>query len=202
MNTLLAIQTTTDALLRELGLEDNTIVFFAGDNGGHERFRTKEHPHGFFGPNLNPKTGELFRGAKGNLYEGGLRIPSMARWPGKIKAGSTCKETVGLNDFMATVADILKVKLDENTAEDSYSILPLLTGEKDSLPDRPMVVNHDYGGKFAIRNGKWKYVPHANQLFDLDKDQKETKNVAKEYPEVLKKMKTTLDKYKTSGRSR
>ena len=74
-------------LLKELGLEENTIVFFSGDNGGQDRFRSKEHPRGFFGPNKDPRTGVEFRGGKGNLYEGGLRIPSIARWPGRIEPG-------------------------------------------------------------------------------------------------------------------
>ena len=74
-------------LLRELDLEKNTIVFFCGDNGGNDYFKDAEHPRGFHGANVNPKTGVEFRGKKGNLYEGGLRIPMIARWPGKIAPG-------------------------------------------------------------------------------------------------------------------
>ena len=73
------------ALLEELKLDDNTIFFFCGDNGGNDYFRTADRPRGFHGPNVNPKTGVTFRGHKGNLYEGGLRIPMIVRWPGKIK---------------------------------------------------------------------------------------------------------------------
>ena len=75
------------SLLRELKLNKDTIVFFTGDNGGQDRFRSPKHPRGFFGPNVNPKNGAEFRGGKGNLFEGGLRIPYLVRWPSKIKPG-------------------------------------------------------------------------------------------------------------------
>ncbi len=75
------------ALLQELGLEKKTIVFFCGDNGGADYFRDPQHPRGLHGANVNPKTGVEFRGKKGNLYEGGLRIPMIVRWPGRIAPG-------------------------------------------------------------------------------------------------------------------
>ena len=74
-------------LLKELSLEENTIVFFTGDNGGQDRFKSKEHPRGFFGPNVNPKNGVEFRGGKGSLYEGGLKIPALVRWLARSKPG-------------------------------------------------------------------------------------------------------------------
>ena len=179
------------------GVKDNTIIIFSTDNGTSTRFAKLNtlKKHGII---LDDK----LRGTKASIYEGGHRVPFIVRWPAKIKAGSSCNETICLNDFMATVADLLKVKLDDNTAEDSYSILPLLTGEKKELAEHPMVVHHDYKGRFAIRDAKWKYIPHANELYDLESDLKETKNVAKEFPEIVKKLKTTLEKYQKSGRSR
>ena len=118
------------------------------------------------------------------------------------KAGSTCDETIGLNDFMATVADLLNVKLPDTAAEDSFSILPLLTGEKTALPGHPSVVNHDISGRFAIRKGKWKLVLGSkDQLFDLDSDPKESRNLAYSYPEVVKELAGRLKRYKENGRS-
>ena len=125
----------------------------------------------------------------------------VVRWPGRVAAGSTQNQTVCLNDFMATVADLLDVPLSDDTAEDSVSILPLLTGDAAALPDRPMVVNHDIGGRFAIRNGKWKLVG-GRQLFDLDADPKESRNQAAAFPEVVKDMQAALTEIRTSGRSR
>ena len=90
-----------------------------------------------------------------------------------------------MNDFMATVADILDVSLPENSAEDSTSILKLLTGEASELPNHPSVVNHSLGGQFAIRMGKWKLIPKPRvQLFDLDADPKESKNLASAHPRI------------------
>ena len=67
------------ALLKKLKIDDNTIFFLCGDNGGQDYFKTEQRPHGFFGPNLNPKTGERIRACKGSLYEGGLKVPFLVR---------------------------------------------------------------------------------------------------------------------------
>ena len=107
-----------------------------------------------------------------------------------------------MNDFMATVADILNVSLPENSAEDSTSILKLLTGESTELPNHPSVVNHSLGGQFAIRMGKWKLIPKPRvQLFDLDADPKESKNLAAAHPRIVQEMTETLERYKRDGRS-
>ena len=97
-------------LLRELGLEENTVVFFTGDNGGQDRFKSKEHPRGFFGPNVNPETGVEFRGGKGNLYEGGLKIPFLVRWPGVVAANTVRDLVFYQPDIMATIADLNEYK--------------------------------------------------------------------------------------------
>jgi arylsulfatase A len=141
-----------------------------------------------------------FSGMKGNIEEGGHRVPFGVRWPARIKPGTICKDVICLNDFMATVADLLGVPLPENAAEDSSSILPLLDGTKNVLTDRSLVVNHDYKGGFAIRKGKWKLV--EAKLFDLDTDPKELKDVANEFPEIVKELASTLERYQESGRSR
>ena len=182
--------------LDESGAADNTLVIFTTDNGTAPKANFKElEAHGI-------DLRHHFKGHKAQIHEGGHRVPFVARWPGEIKAGSTCRETVCLNDFMATAADMIDFELPENSAEDSVSILPLLTGEKESLPDRPLVVNHDIGGNFAIRKGKWKYVFRGDSLFDLDSDPKESTNLATAHPEIVEAMKTTLARYKSNGRSR
>ena len=180
--------------LDEAGVADDTMLIFATDNGTAAACKFDQ---------LKKKGVDLrhtLKGIKSMIHEGGHRVPFVVRWPGKTKPGTTCKEVICLNDFMATVADMLGAELPNNAAEDSTSILPLLTGEAKTLPDRPMVVNHDYRGNFAIRDGKWKLV--GEQLFDLDADLKETTDIAEKHPEVVKRLSATLKTYQESGRSR
>ena len=182
--------------LKETGQADNTLVIFSADNGtaGSADFKELESK----GVDLRHN----FKGQKCQIHEGGHRVPFVVRWPGKIQTGSICDETICLNDFMATVADLLDVPLPQNAAEDSTSILKLFTGEATSLPERPGVVNHSIGGQFAIRKGKWKLIPKPKlQLFNLDADPKESRNVAASHPELVKEMTETLESYQKNGRS-
>lgn len=175
----------------------NTLLIFSTDNGTSpaSKFEILEEN----GIDLH----NHLKGHKGSIDEGGHRVPFVARWPSKIAPASTCDELVGLTDFTATVAELLGVALPDNAAQDSYSVLPLLTGEKKSLPKRPLVVNHAYAGAFAIRDGHWKLVlSKPPKLFDLSEDLKETTNVADKYPERVASMAKTLRQYQESGRSR
>src|SRR5262249_22040619 len=97
------------ALLKELGPEDHTIGFFSGDHGGKLYFPDAKHPGGLFGPNTNPRTGQAFRGEKGNLYEGGLRVPFLVRWPGKIQPGRVSNHLCYFPDVLPTVAELAGV---------------------------------------------------------------------------------------------
>ena len=182
--------------LDDAGVAGNTLLFFTTDNGTSPVANFKQlESHGI---DLH----HHFKGHKAQIHEGGHRVPFVVRWPGRIEAGASCDETICLNDFMATVADLLDAPLPKNTAEDSTSILKLLTGEETALPGRPGVVNHDMAGNFAIRKGKWKLIPgKETQLFDLDADPKESRNVASSHPEVAKEMAETLAAYKRNGRS-
>ncbi len=168
--------------LDQAGVADNTLLIFTTDNGTASSAR--------FGQ-LKQKGVDLrhhLKGNKGQIHDGGHRVPFAARWPGTVQPGSTCGEVICLNDFMATVADLLEVPLPDNAAEDSTSILPLLTGEAGSLPTHPMVVHHDYRGNFAIRNGKWKLVPGKEPaLFDMAIDPKEQDNLARKHPEIVRR---------------
>ncbi|ALJ06814.1 N-acetylgalactosamine 6-sulfate sulfatase (GALNS) [Pseudalgibacter alginicilyticus] len=179
------------ALLEELGIADNTIVFVSGDNGGQPYFENEKHPHGFFAPNLDPKTGKRFRGGKGNFYEGGLRIPFIAYWPGKIEAGSVSNYLGYFPDIMPTLADIAGTVAPEST--DGISIMPTLLGEKSNQHQK----QHDYlywedPKSRAIRMGDWKAIKPNKQtdyeLYDLSADIEEQHNLADEHPEILKKI--------------
>ena len=179
-------------LLKELQLDENTIVFFAGDNGGQDRFSSKEHPRGFFGPNVNPKTGVEFRGGKGNLYEGGLRIPSLVRWPGRIKPGRVSDLVWYHPDVLPTLAELTTADVPKGV--DGISILPEILGEeatgRKQTPHE--MLYWEFGPQTAVRMGQWKaHRPKANaawDLFDLTKDLSEKTSVAAAHPEVLAKM--------------
>ncbi len=181
-------------LLQELGLEKNTILFFTGDNGGQDRFKSKEHPRGFFGPNVNPKTGVAFRGGKGSLYEGGLKIPFLVRWPGKIQAGRVSDLLFSQVDVMATLADLTGTKAPEDT--DGHSVLPEVFGDHAKQKQHEMLY-WEYRNQTAVRYGKWKAMqpnkakqPERWELYDLEKDVSESKDISAGHPDILVQMKT------------
>ncbi len=175
-------------LLNELGLEDNTIVFFTGDNGGQDRFKSKAHPRGYFGPNVNPKTGVEFRGGKGNLYEGGLRIPYIVRWPGKIEAGQVSDLLFYQPDVLPTIAELTGATAPDGI--DGLSILPTLLGEGQQQIHE--MLYWEYRTQVAVRYGTWKAIqPRPDrpwELYDLKADVSETTSVADAHPEILAKI--------------
>jgi arylsulfatase A len=200
--------------LDEQGLAQNTLVILTSDNGCS--------PQADF-PMLESKGHDpsyVFRGHKADIYEGGHRIPFIARWPGKVKPGSKSDQTTCLTDFMRTTADILNVNLPDNAAEDSVSILPVLLGQADA-PVREATVHHSVNGSFSIRQGKWKleFCPGSGgwssprpgqhdttklpplQLYDLETDISEEHNVQHEHPEMVARLTKLMEKYAQDGRS-
>ena len=176
-------------LLKELGLENNTIIFFTGDNGGYDYFKSEERPRGFFGPNVNPKTGVEFRGHKRLLYEGGLRIPFIVKWPGKIKAGRVSDHTLCQYDVMQTLADLTGARAPDN---DGLSFLPELLGKEQKHHDWLYWEYGDYKfkGQVAVRMGHMKAIRPGGdkpwELYDLSQDISEKNNLAGTMPEKLK----------------
>jgi len=170
-------------LLKRLKLDDNTIFFLSGDNGGQAYFATKDRPHGFFAPNLNPETGKRFRAGKGYLYEGGLKIPYLVRWPGKIKAGSVSDHLFYHPDVMPTLAELTNAECPET---DGISFLP-------TLLSRGKQENHTYmywelGRQRALRKGDWKAYRDKKgnwELYDLSTDIEEQINLANKKEKVL-----------------
>lgn len=173
------------AKLEELGIADNTIVMFASDNG----------PHAAGGANpkyFNSAAG--FKGIKRDLYEGGIRTAFIAKWPGKIEAGSESNHISAFWDIMPTCADIAGVKITSDT--DGISFLPELIGKGKQK-------EHDYlyweyahkGGKQAIRKGDWKAVIYnlnkngKIELYNLAEDRTESNNVSAANPKIVEEMK-------------
>ena len=200
--------------LKRKGFEENTLIIFTSDNGatpGADFAFLEIHGH-------DPSY--VFRGHKADIFEGGHRIPFVAKWPAKIKPGTTSDETICLTDLMATAADIVDYKLPDNAGEDSVSILPALLGKTKTL--REGTVHHSAHGEFSIRSGKWKLILAAGsggwsyprddrpkdikgfppvQLYDLEKDIEETTNLQARYPEKVKQLTALLQSYVDKGRS-
>ncbi len=176
------------ALLKELDLDENTIVFFTSDNG--TTMLKQQVDYEFF----NSVDG--LRGLKGDVYEGGIRIPLLVRWPGKIEAGSKSDHISAHYDALATIADIAGAATPEK--HDGISYLPTLLGDggKQKQHDYLFWDFGGYGGQIAIRQGNWKGVkrnlrknPDAPlELYNLKTDLGESKNVVAENPEVAAKL--------------
>ncbi len=173
-----------DALKRN-GFADNTLVIATSDNGAEHR----EYPP--------------LRESKRSIYEGGHRVPFVARWPGNVTAGSTCDTTVCLNDLMATTAEITNETLPAHAAEDSVSFLRLLTGEAAESP-REATVHQSMRGDLAIRQGDQKLIffrDGRRELYDLSADLSETSNKAGAQRETVKQLTSLMQQYIDDGRS-
>lgn len=201
-----------DALERT-GAVNDTLIIFTSDNGSHWTPAFIEE----WGHRAN---GEL-RGQKADIWDGGHRVPFIARWPGKVTPGTTCNEVICLTDLMATSAAIVGASLPENAGEDSYNILPALLGEPREGPIREATVHHSFNGTFAIRQGRWKLIlgrgsggfskPRTiepkegepkGQLYDIEADIDESENLWAQHPEIVERLTALLERYKQEGRSR
>jgi len=180
------------SLLKELNIDEKTIVFVCGDNGGQPYFNNEKHVHGFFGPNLNPRTNERFRGGKRNFYEGGLRIPFIVRWPGKIKPGTVSDHLGYFPDVMPTLAELAGVKPPNNT--DGISFAPTLLGadKSDREQKEHKFLYWEDPGSCAVRVKNWKAIKPSNkenfELYNLADDIEEKNNIADQHPDIVKKI--------------
>ncbi len=220
--------------VEQAGIAGNTLIIVTADNGcspaakknctnpDQLKFRmdkaVNEDPDAHY-------ASDIYRGHKADLYEGGHRVPFLARWDGKVQAGAVSDDPVCLVDLFATCAEIVGAEVADTAAEDSVSILPVLTG-KATAPVREAVVHHSINGSFAIRQGKWKLVfcpgsggwsiPRGRgvsgdpskladhewvQLFDLEVDPAELNNLSGQYPEVVEQLTLLARKYIDEGRS-
>jgi arylsulfatase A len=183
-------------LLDELGLAENTIVVFTSDNG--TTHLKDEVDYEFF-----DSVGEL-RGLKGSLYEGGVRVPTIVRWPGKVAPGSSNDFVSGFEDWMPTLLELVGAShaVPENIS--GISLVPTLLGEKQQ--PRPYLYREfpSYGGQQTIRVGEWKAVRQnlsrgivETELYHLADDIGERNNVAGEHPEIVARLEKLMDEART-----
>lgn len=185
------------AALEKNGIADNTLLIFTSDNGpaGNSRTPLNKAGHSGSGP---------LRGAKASIYEGGHRVPFVARWPGHTPVGTVSDELICQTTFMATCAELLGAKLPDTAAEDSYSMLPLLRGERPVQPTHPAVIHNPGARLFAIRQGPLKLIvmpDGKDELYDLASDLGETKNVIAEHRAKAEELTALLKRWLASGRS-
>lgn len=191
------------AALDKHELAANTLFFFTCDNGHSTYTGLKpltDAGHKVSGP---------YRGFKSDIWEGGHRVPFIARMPGRIKAGTTGDATICHTHFLATCLDVIGQKPPANAAEDSFSIWPILQGKVEQSPF-PYIVHQAASGTLAIRQGKWKLVMGSksdngemtrDQLFDLSADPAEIRDIAGDHPREVNHLGTLLEKSIANGRS-
>ncbi len=174
-------------LLDELGLADNTIVVFSSDNG--TTHLKQEVDYLFF-----KSVGEL-RGLKGSLYEGGVRVPTLVRWPGHVQQSSSSDYISGFEDWMPTFLDLIGAKNAVPKNIDGISIAPTLLGKSQS--ERPFLYREftGYGGQQTIRVGDWKAVRQKlrkgkikTELYNIAEDISEKNDVANQHPEIVARL--------------
>jgi arylsulfatase A-like enzyme len=180
-------------VLDKLKLADNTLLIFTSDNGG-------VMDDGYQDGSGDDKSGHLcngsLRGYKGGLFEGGHRVPFIARWPGKVPAGKTSNELIGHVDLLATMAALLGKSLPVEAGPDSFNILPALLAEKPEKPCRvTLILQTNNGDRLALRQGTWKFIEAAGkkskglaELYNLADDLAETKNLAESNPAKVKEL--------------
>ena len=201
--------------LEASGLSNDTLVIFTADNGcapyiGVEEMNEKGHFPSY-----------VYRGYKSDIFEGGHRIPFLARWPNQIEAGSSSNETICLTDLLKTCAAINGVDVPSSAGEDSYNILTALVGNGSSTPIREATISTAGNGAFSVRQGRWKLELTGStggygnisqeevaaqglppvQLYDLENDIGETNNLYAEYPDVISRLTSLLESYRERGRS-
>jgi arylsulfatase A len=191
------------------GLTKNTLVIFSSDNGpeswAYERIREHDHYSMY-----------KWRGVKRDIWEGGHRVPFIARWPEKIEQGSISEEPIGLIDMMATISALTNSTLPDNAAEDSYDISPVLLGQEYAGPVREPQIYHSYDQRFAIRDGEWVFIDAPSgmvsqepawfrelrdvqkhdldvELYNLKNDPQQRINVARKYPEKVVELKAKME---------
>ncbi|MGJ8655227.1 MAG: arylsulfatase [Akkermansiaceae bacterium] len=185
------------AKCEELGIADKTLIIFTSDNGAHQEGGADPKFFNSAGP---------YRGHKRDLYEGGVHVPMFAYWPGKIAAGSESKHISAFWDMVPTFTELAELPVPENT--DGISMVSALTGKGEQAVHPYLYWEfHERGGRIAVRMGKWKGVrynvlnkPDAMmELYDLEVDPGETKNLAKGNPEVVERILKAMNTARTDS---
>lgn len=180
------------AKLKALGIDEQTLVMFSSDNGPHKEGGVK--------PDFFDSNGPL-KGIKRDLYEGGIRVPTIARWPGQIKAGSQCEHISAFWDILPTFAELAGSPAPKDI--DGISILPALLGKSQKQHEFLYWEFHEGSSKQAVRMGDWKAVRLAPsrliELYNLKSDIVEQNDIADEHPDIVARAKDIFEKVRTDA---
>ena len=171
------------AALDATGQRERTLIFFISDNGGPMTKR-----------NANASMNSPLRGQKGDVFEGGIRVPFLISWPARIPAGRTYSQPIIALDILPTALAAAGTARDPKLAAlDGVDLLPFLTGKTNAAPHARLFWRMDGGEAFAVREGNWKWLrtyQNAPQLYDLSTDLGETRDVAASHPEIAARLAT------------
>lgn len=192
------------ATLKRLDIDDNTIIIFSSDNGAYwPQSEIDLHNH-------DSHSGR--RGQKGDIWEGGHRMPLVISWPSRIKEQLVYDHLVSLTDLFATFADLTGQNPPQNSGEDSFSFFHVLNGNT-RKPTRPSMIHQSSGGLYSIRMDGWKFIDGlgsggftapskiapepdgpGGQLYHINNDSQESTNLYLEYPDIVEKLQNELNK--------
>ena len=179
-----AIGAVLDALART-GADEDSLVFFFSDNGGAKK---------------NAANNGILRDLKHSAYEGGIRVPFLVRWPGRVPAGTICDEPIICQDILPTICAAAGIELAADRDYDGRNMLPALRGEA-TEPLHEALFWKDDGQQWAVRAGKWKLLSNRQgqtELYDLESDLAEQKNLLSQHPEMVKSLRQRYDTWTES----
>jgi len=176
------------ASLRQSGIEEKTLIFFIGDNGAPLKIHKEDAPGG--GPGWDGSLNDPLNGEKGMLAEGGIRVPFVVYWKGKLDAGQVYDHPVISLDVAATAIAVAGLPHDDKL--DGVNLIPYLQGERKDAPHKSLYWR--WIAQSAVREGRWKYLRGGPReyLFDLDKDREEKHSVLKQHPDIAARLRTKL----------
>lgn len=188
------------AALEKAGKRDNTLLIFTSDNGGStSENNDRKYPDDDYPTGKIPANNRPLRGQKGDLYEGGIRVPTLASWPGVLKPGKF-ESPATISDWMPTLCTLAGYQAEKTELKwDGVSLWPALK-EMTAMPDRQLYLAGPNFRDRALREGNWKLIvtqvkgqsEGTAQLFDLDQDPHETQNLANKQPEKVKALRAQL----------
>ena len=191
--------------MERTGQRENTLILFTSDNGGQHSWHSETEYRGKYADKPHTVLGNNYplRGWKGDLYEGGIRVPAFVNWPGRLNSGAI-DFPVHISDWLPTLCELIGTETPSGHTLDGQSIWPLLVGEKQAAEDRPIywkIKSH-----YAVRKGNWKLLLNRNsnkaELYNLKNDFRETQDLSENNPEKVAYLMELLERFKEGDREK